>query len=234
MTAYGNIAAFYDLMAGEARTRASGALVARLGHLPPGVVIDVGAGTGIATSALAEAYPGHDILAVEPDAAMRIALLSRLSAAGDGWRRVSVDPRPIADIALSDPVAGVLLAASLVHFAPPARQALWSMLDGRLAPGGCAVIELQAMEAVDVPSSRFGLRDQGKVRYEGWMRAQVESPDTMRWTIRYLACEGGAILEEAEASFTCWVCAPATALSELANFEQLRARVDGDVLTVWR
>jgi SAM-dependent methyltransferase len=62
---FGRVAADYD------RIR-PGYPAAALAPLPPGPVVDVGAGTGKLTTALAAA--GHDVLAVEPDPDMRAVL----------------------------------------------------------------------------------------------------------------------------------------------------------------
>ncbi|MGH3567377.1 MAG: hypothetical protein ACRDRH_15360 [Pseudonocardia sp.] len=67
-----------------------------------GPVIDVGAGSGLGTAALARVLPAAEILAVEPHPALRTALLARVSADDDLRSRVTVLDTDLLGAALPD------------------------------------------------------------------------------------------------------------------------------------
>ncbi|MEP9414657.1 class I SAM-dependent methyltransferase [Gordonia sp. VNQ95] len=112
------------------------ALISTALRRTPEVIVDLGAGTGVGTRALAAAFPGAEIVAVDasPEMAARLGANSPdarvvIADLDDGW------PADIGD-------ADVLWAsASLHHVADPA--ALLRAARDRLRPGGVlAVIEM--------------------------------------------------------------------------------------------
>lgn len=114
MTAYAVTAQFYDALRDPAHeiihTRIAAALARRrLGDHP---LIDIGAGTGLTTLAVAKAVPHIEILALEPDPAMRPALMTRVAADPDLRRRVSILPTSVLDAPLSATISAAIASAS--------------------------------------------------------------------------------------------------------------------------
>src|SRR5919201_4925139 len=91
---YAITAEFYDVLAGPRWATLAPALANALAGADPaaGPLLDLGAGTGLSTVALADAVPEATILAVEPSPSLRAVLLSRLAARPDLQRRVTVLP----------------------------------------------------------------------------------------------------------------------------------------------
>lgn len=95
-------------------------------------VLDIGAGTGLTTALIARAAPHAEILAIEPDPAMRSALMTRVWSDPDMRQRVTIMPMDALSAPLPERIAGAVLSASLVHFSPDERRCLWARLASRL------------------------------------------------------------------------------------------------------
>ncbi|GAA1971719.1 class I SAM-dependent methyltransferase [Catenulispora subtropica] len=134
-------AEFYDILqAAEDRRQAgrrfaSAASAARVG------IVDVGAGTGIVTEVLlgSSTAPVH---AVEPAAAMRVALLTRLAGLRAEQRaRVTVHPTTLQKSDLTN-VADLVICSNIVGVLEPAeRRAFWQATASALVPGGTLLLE---------------------------------------------------------------------------------------------
>ncbi|WP_371484062.1 trans-aconitate 2-methyltransferase [Kitasatospora sp. NBC_00315] len=222
---YAVSAEFYDLLQAEDdRRRAEGrfaeaARKARVG------VIDAGAGTGIVTEVLvgAAATPVH---AVEPSAAMRIALFARLARLGADQRaRITVHPETFGACGLQE-AADLAVASNVVAcLEPAARRALWPVLLTALVPGGLLLFdppppEVPAMtESRPLPPVRLG-PDLYRVR-------RTCTPDRGVITVRfdYQVERDGRLLRGERESFRMWPAAPGDIEGELTatGFEMVRA-----------
>lgn len=150
-TYYDNGAEFYDLSA-----LGSG----WMGDLPQdalryfrpksGPLIDLAAGTGLSTIALADAVTGADIVAVEPSAGMRAALTAKIVERSDLRSRVTIVAGDLASAWLPKVWGGLTARGLLGQFADDQRLLLWDLLRERLAPGAGAVID-QVREAPAKP-----------------------------------------------------------------------------------
>lgn len=132
-------------------------LMAQVGDLPAGAVVDLGCGDGAAAAALAARFPGRPLIGVDASPAM----LDR--AAG-------YDAKVLADIAdwqPDTPPALIFSNAALQWLSGHA--ALMPRLAGLLAPGG--VLAVQMPRQYGAPSHRF-LRD----------IAQAQFPDRFDFT----------------------------------------------------
>ncbi len=116
---FGRLAADYD------RIR-PGYPAAAIGALPPGPVVDVGAGTGKLTTALVAA--GHPVVAVEPDPDMRAVLAAR-DLPGVDVRDGRGEELPVAD-----GTAGGVVYGQAWHWVEPAAAA--AEAHRVLVPGG--------------------------------------------------------------------------------------------------
>ncbi|WP_405191912.1 Gfo/Idh/MocA family oxidoreductase [Streptomyces anthocyanicus] len=163
-------AEFFDLVAAEHTATASAPAVAALladADLSGGPVVDIGAGTGLVTEAVARARPDAEILACEPAVGMRAVLTSRVFSDPDLRSRVTVTADAAPGLELPDRVSAVLLCGVLGHLDADGRARLWRRLNRRLAPGGLVVVELmQFEEPLTLPETRLATATAGRHRYE--------------------------------------------------------------------
>ncbi|MGV9505487.1 Gfo/Idh/MocA family oxidoreductase [Streptomyces tendae] len=163
-------AEFFDLVAAEHTATASAPAVAALladADLSTGPVVDIGAGTGLVTEAVARARPDAEILACEPAVGMRAVLTSRVFSDPDLRSRVTVSADAAPDLVLPDQVSVVLLCGVLGHLDADGRARLWRRLNRRLAPGGLVVVELMQFEEPSaLPETRLATATAGRNRYE--------------------------------------------------------------------
>ncbi|MFJ8806393.1 Gfo/Idh/MocA family oxidoreductase [Streptomyces sp. NPDC102490] len=169
-SAYTPSAEFFDLVAAEHTATASAPAIAALladADLSTGPVVDIGAGTGLVTEAVARARPDAEILACEPAVGMRAVLTSRVFSDPDLRSRVTVTADAAPDLDLPDRVSVVLLCGVLGHLDADGRALLWQRLSRRLALGGLVVVELmQFEEPLTLPETRLATATAGRHRYE--------------------------------------------------------------------
>ncbi|MGA5560608.1 Gfo/Idh/MocA family oxidoreductase [Streptomyces platensis] len=163
-------AEFFDLVAADHTATASAPAIAALladADLSTGPVVDIGAGTGLVTEAVARTRPDAEILACEPAVGMRAVLTSRVFSDPDLRSRVTVTADAAPDLDLPDQVSVVLLCGVLGHLDADGRARLWRRLTRRLAPGGLVVVELmQFEEPLTLPETRLATATAGRHRYE--------------------------------------------------------------------
>ncbi|MFB9836181.1 class I SAM-dependent methyltransferase, partial [Actinoallomurus acaciae] len=174
-------AEFFDLVAGTHTATSSGPAVARaLAGLDTadGVIVDIGAGTGLVTAAVARALPDAEILACEPATGMRAVLTSRVFGDPDLRRRVTVTDGSAPDLELPDRIGAAILCGVLGHLDAGQREHLWSRLRERLVPGGRVVVELMGVaEPVTLPPARMATAHAGRHRYEWWFSGAPDPED---------------------------------------------------------
>jgi thiazolinyl imide reductase len=181
---YSPTAEFFDLAATSHVAAASGPAVvtAFVGvDRGRGPVVEIGAGTGLVTTALARAYPDLEILACEPAAGMRAVLTSRVYRDPDLRRRVTVSADSAPDLDLPDAISGAVVCGVAGHLDECDRRWLWRRLAERLAPGGVIVVELMSMDRpLDLAPTRLSAAELGAQRYEWWMSGEPDGADRMR------------------------------------------------------
>ena len=129
---------FYDLL------RENGHVPEIRKKLPPllaGVrrsILEIGAGTGLITTSLAEWTPA-EIFALEPSAGMRAVLLSRLGSRPELLKRVTVLPCDALSVDLAEPVEAVVMINVMYALEPDYRQRLWPVLAAGMEPAGLLV-----------------------------------------------------------------------------------------------
>ncbi|MFJ6070888.1 Gfo/Idh/MocA family oxidoreductase [Streptomyces sp. NPDC093065] len=168
--AYSPSAEFFDLVAAEHTATASAPAVAALladADLGTGPVVDIGAGIGLLTEAVARARPDAEIIACEPSVGMRAVLTSRVFSDEDLRTRVTVTADAAPDLDLPDRISAVLLCGVLGHLDAEERARLWRRVNRRLAPGGLVIVELmQFEEPTTLPETRLATATAGRHRYE--------------------------------------------------------------------
>ncbi|MGW6871933.1 class I SAM-dependent methyltransferase [Streptomyces xanthophaeus] len=205
--AYAVSAEFYDLLHARAYHRHALALAAPAAAARIGIV-EAGAGTGLVTGVLigASIVPVH---AVEPAAAMRAVLLSRLHppAGGPAGDRVTVHACSALDLSLGGMagLADLAVCLRMVPCLPPEeRRRLWQALAALLVPGGLLFL--------DRPPSRLPAhpvhRGLGQVRlgidtYGGQLTRCAED-GLIRYDYSYVVCRAGRILRRARETFLLW------------------------------
>ncbi|MFA3875828.1 Gfo/Idh/MocA family oxidoreductase [Streptomyces sp. MMCC 100] len=168
--AYSPSAEFFDLVAAEHTATAIAPAVAALladADLGTGPVVDIGAGTGLLTEAVARARPDAEIIACEPSVGMRAVLTSRVFSDEDLRTRVTVTADAAPELDLPDRISVVLLCGVLGHLDAEERARLWQRVTRRLAPGGLVIVELmQFEEPTTLPETRLATATAGRHRYE--------------------------------------------------------------------
>jgi SAM-dependent methyltransferase len=101
-------------------------------------ILEIGAGTGLITTSLAEWTPA-EIFALEPSAGMRGVLLSRLGARPELLERVTVLPCDALSVDLDEPVEAMVMINVMYALEPEYRRQLWPVLAAQLEPGGLLV-----------------------------------------------------------------------------------------------
>ncbi|MFE0674063.1 Gfo/Idh/MocA family oxidoreductase [Streptomyces sp. NPDC058867] len=169
-SSYSPSAEFFDLVAAEHTATASAPAIAALlaeADLGAGPVVDIGAGTGLVTEAVARARPDVEIIACEPSVGMRAVLTSRVFSDEDLRRRVTVTADAAPALDLPDRISAVLLCGVLGHLDAADRAELWRRLLARLAPGGLVIVELMLFERpLSLPATRLATATAGRHRYE--------------------------------------------------------------------
>lgn len=231
MNGYAVTAQFYDVMADDQHSGVDAQIAAALAGLDTtaGPVADIGAGTGLTTRVIATTLPDAEILAIEPDAAMRPALTARVWSDLDLRRRVSILPMGIMDAPLPATIAGAVLSASLVHFSPEERVRLWALLADRLVAGGRVIVEVQCPLAVAIPEMQMGSGRVGRVEYEGRVSAELLDEQRQRWCVTYRTVLDGRELACDRATYDCWTIS-ADQIAAEATAAGLVGRSDGELV----
>lgn len=194
-----------------------------------GPVLDIGAGTGLGTAILAAALPGAAIVAVEPNQALRTALLARCVDDEELRRRVTVLGDDVLSAALPDRLSGVVAMNVLGHFPAPRRRALWRLFAERLDAGGWAVFNLQPpFIPVHVPATPMAEVRVGALTYVGVAAAEPSGESAIRWDMTYRVEGEEGVLTEFTASDEWAVATPEALAQELAEAGLVLAVLDPD------
>ncbi|WP_188190329.1 class I SAM-dependent methyltransferase [Nonomuraea sp. SYSU D8015] len=230
---YERSAEFVDVMLAPHWT-VLGPAVAEALRGAPGPVVDVGAGGGHGTRAIAQALPEAEIFAVEPSPGLRAVLMARVNESPQLRERVTVLPSGLLEATLPRGLGAMVAMNVIGHFDPAGRRAIWELLAGRLLPGGRAVLNLQPpAEPVTVPRTRFSDLRIGRRRYEGWGRAEPAGPDLVTWHMTYRVVQDGEPPEEVEVDYAWWVLGADRLKAELADHGLQAAPTGPAELGLW-
>jgi SAM-dependent methyltransferase len=189
---------FYDLFAGDGhvpRIRES------LAPLLAGVrrsILEIGAGTGLITTSLAEWTPA-EIFALEPSAGMRAILLSRLSSRPELLDRVTVLAGDALSVRPGGPVEAVVMINVMYALEPDYRRRLWPVLAASLDTGGLLVFTWRdGGPPAPRPLKELISRRVGRHTYTAW--SEILSSGAEAYRARYLhrITEGGKVISEEE------------------------------------
>lgn len=231
---YAVTAEFYDLLHGEEFLESAAARLTPFARAARVGVLEVGAGTGLLTAVVARALaPGVRLDAVEPSAAMRAVLQSRLALDHELAGRVTVHACGAQEVrpARYDLVVAVDVLATLP---PPVRRDVLQVAGERTVPGGVLVAE-----APDAPGGAFGPQVAGvgvlgDDVVEAELSAAVTEPGVRRFAYTYRQRRGAELVREGSESFLVWDLDEPTLRAELAAAGFGSAERTGDGLLVAR
>jgi SAM-dependent methyltransferase len=196
---YGTVAEFYDLTAAQVWESKSRVLASALttAVADQGPVLDVGAGTGLSTAAIADAVPGVGILAIEPCPQMRTALSTRVASSPDLRDRVTVEAESMPGARLPESLSAAVLCGVVGHVSPKERAQLWHELSTRLTHSAPVVVELMdRMAPPEQQTLRIASAQAGAYRYEVWnsggdvVDTDEDGADIVEWTHTYRVLDG--------------------------------------------
>lgn len=182
-----------------------------------GPIVDIGAGTGLGTAVIAAAVPDAKIIAVEPSAALRPALMARVMTVPGLRERVTILPASVSEAALPARLGGAVALNMLGHLDPAERTGLWRLLAERLVPGAKAVVGLQPPERPErVPPGDATRTRVGERYYEGWGEAVPKDEQRVVWRMTWRVVEDDRVVDERTAESDWWTVSQAAVLAELA------------------
>jgi SAM-dependent methyltransferase len=232
---YGVTAEFHDVLTADHAAMIGSALPPLLAEVDPaaGPVVDLGAGTGLVAETIARTLADARIVAVEPAAAMRAALITRLTCAGV-LHRVTVRAAGALDDALPDQIGGLTAFAMLGHLDADSRAKLWWLLADRLAPTAPAIIQALPPHSVTaVPETLFAQARLGDDVIQGSGLAEIVDDHTVRWHMTYRALSADAVLREERATYLWHPLHPDDVIAEAAT-AGLHGETAGEDLVVLR
>jgi SAM-dependent methyltransferase len=161
-------------------------------------ILEIGAGTGLITTSLAEWTPA-EIFALEPSAGMRAILLSRLSSRPELLNRVTVLPCDAMSVTLGEPVEAVVMINVMYALEPDYRKRLLPVLAASLETAGLLVFTWRG----GGPPAPRPLKEPARAR---WGRhtytalSEILSTGGEAYRARYLhrITEGGKVISEEE------------------------------------
>ena len=189
---------FYDLFA---ETGHVPKVRANLPSLLTGVrrsILEVGAGTGLITTSLAEWTPA-EIFALEPSAGMRGVLLSRLNSRPELLDRVTVLPGDALSVTLDGPVEAVVMINVMYALEPDYRRRLWPVLAGSLETNGLLVFTWRdGGPPAPHPLQELGSRRVGRHTYTVSSEILDADGETCRARYVHRITEGDQVISEEE------------------------------------
>ncbi|NNH68392.1 class I SAM-dependent methyltransferase [Nocardia uniformis] len=233
---YDRTAEYVGVLLRDVWTALGPAVTAALSDIDPAhPLVDIGAGVGDGTAALAQAFPEVPIIAIEPNPALRTALLVRVSRDPALTDRVTIIGRTALDSIddLPETVSGFVLANVLGHFTAAERYRLWELIAARLAGGARAIVTLAPPTRpeliAETPMSEASV---GRFRYTGTAAAEPTGPDAVTWTMRYTVHDGDTVRDRLTASDIWYVLTPEQLTAEAAEHGLHTEAVDPQ-LSVW-
>jgi SAM-dependent methyltransferase len=161
-------------------------------------ILEIGAGTGLITTSLAEWTPA-EIFALEPSAGMRAILLSRLSSRPELLNRVTVLPCDAMSVTLGEPVEAVVMINVMYALEPDYRKRLWPVLAASLETAGLLVFTWRdGGPPAPRPLKELISRQVGRHTYTAL--SEILSTGGEAYRARYLhrITEGGKVISEEE------------------------------------
>jgi predicted RNA methylase len=161
-------------------------------------ILEVGAGTGLITTSLAEWTPA-EIFALEPSVGMRGVLLSRLNSRPELLSRVTVLGCDALSVRLNEPAEAIVMINVMYAMEPDYRRRLWPVLAASLERAGRLVFTWQdGGPPAPQPLQEFESRQVGRHTYT--ILSEILESDGEAFGARYLhrITEGDTLISEEE------------------------------------
>jgi SAM-dependent methyltransferase len=161
-------------------------------------ILEIGAGTGLITTSLADLTPG-EIFALEPSVSMRAVLLSRLSSRPELLSRVTVLPCDALSVTLDEPAEAVVMINVMYALEPDYRRRLWPMLAASLETAGLLLFTWHD-GGPPTPRPLRELESHQVGRHTYTVLSEILESDEEACRARYLyrITEGGKVISEEE------------------------------------
>jgi SAM-dependent methyltransferase len=215
MRSYEVTAEFYDLLQATDFARIAERLLDRWLGDPQVGVLDIGAGTGLATALLARRV-AVTVHAVEPAASMRAVLLSRLAGHQDLLSRVRVHARTVDRVGLRDAADFALCLNTMSTLEPAERAAGLDALATAMVPGGVLVVQRPPASPgparADLPCWYLG----GDV-YGGEIACTRTGDETVEWRFTYRVTRDDVTVREQVETFDGYLATPECFAEQLAR-----------------
>ena len=161
-------------------------------------ILEIGAGTGLITTSLADWTPA-EIFALEPSAGMRAVLLSRLTERPELLERVTVLPCDALSVDLEDQVEAVVMINVMYAMEPAYRKQLWPVLAAQLAPAGLLVFTWRdGGPPTPHPLEEMVSRQVGRHTYAVSSEILESGEEAFRARYLYRITEGDKVISEEE------------------------------------
>lgn len=160
-------------------------------------LIDIGCGSGLTTVALSERFADSEVIAVEPDWAMRSLLMLRVAERPDVRERTTVLPESIQDCWLPPECGGALLFNVIYFLGEREREGFWQRMAQVLAPGA-PVLMSRSYGAGDglVQRKLSASAQMGRLTYQRWFEAQPLPDSRVEITNTYVTLRDGEVVRE--------------------------------------
>ncbi|PWU30666.1 class I SAM-dependent methyltransferase [Pseudomonas sp. RW407] len=193
---YALSAEFYDVLSEQQWLKRRDSISAALQEIDPqGLILDVGAGTGPCVQVIADALPQARILAVEPSAAMRAALLGRLMRSADLRQRVTVLAGTLEQVTLPPQLSAAVICGTLGYLDVLQRQCLWQQLSERLDERGIVIVDVMMLDTPQpVPLMQVACAEIGEHLYRVFLQGEPAGGDLMHWTLDYQVLAGNSVV----------------------------------------
>jgi SAM-dependent methyltransferase len=232
MPSYEITAEFYDLLQATRYVREAGALLDRWLGRPRVGVLDVGAGTGLATELLAK-RSDVTVHAVEPTRSMRTVLLSRLAGRPELLARVRVHHRPIQDLGLERVADFGLCLNTMGTLAHDERAAALTALADALVPDATLVVQ-RPPDAPGRPHAALPSWHLGGDVYSGEVTRIQNRASTIEWRFTYRVTRDDTVIREEVETFDGFLVSAEEFTGELRDAGFVVGDVDRDVVVAQR
>ena len=221
---YSITAEYHDVLYAESHRARAGRLLGNCPGTPRHGVLELGAGSGLATTMIAGTCP-VPVQAVETRRPLRALLHTRLVASGL-TARVTVHDSSLPDLALAGVADLAVCHGYLTTLAPEERAETWLALAAALLPGGCALVELPV--ALAGPHT-IGPRRLGGLCYDGTVRTERLPGGRVRWHVTYRVSRHDTLVRVSSEALEGWLPSREELLAELAGAGLRADRVGPEV-----
>lgn len=198
-TSYAPVAEFFDLAAHAHTEHTRRVVVEALAGVDPawGPIVDIGAGTGLVTGAIAASLPAISVIAVEPVTAMRAVLMSRVLNMPGLQERVTITADRAPDIVLPERIGAAVLCGIIGHLNAAERKQLWQRILTALVPDGVVVVELMGLpDDTRLPEAKLHTATVGEHSYHWWFGSEP-AENALDLCTRWSVERGGHTVREA-------------------------------------